>query len=729
MSLIWPPKGTKIPEISEQKSRNLAFKCLPGEHVYEAAVNVRKSVSYKDSSGFVPGTLCCTNLRVAFRPERTHAVEDNGSTIILSGEHDVALPCIEKILAVNSLPKTKVLTANTTLKFIPEELLIYCRDFRIMHFYFNQSGLETQAFRITNSISQALQVCSALMPIERAVPWSVENGGGSLKKGSVDFPTLLFETSMDWENELKRIGALDWRVSPINERFDTSASLSKYFLVPSKVLDTELKRTFAHFNERRIPRLSWRHPGGSDLLRAANFQPNTDPEKEDLRFVEMLMFANHSQCVIVDTVDELPNLAEIQMSYLKLRSLCMNENSVAGSDEKWLSSLEGTHWLDYVRSCLKKASDISCLIAERCRSVVLQEVDDRDLNCLLAALIQVISDPHARTFSGFQSLVQKEWVAAGHPFRQRFGILKEMEKDQSPVFHLFLDCVWQLLQQFPASFEFTEMYLTAMHDITYQPFFSTFIYNCQWERGRGNQEVQHNSCRNVQGCIRNLIHAAIRAQRQNCGQMYTPINGWRDFTSHGRHMKGGDLSSDGTSSRSPSVWEWSLSCSHQQRAQFRNPVYKRIQHPEHSNGNCVPSNTDKVDPFSSGTCAVYLLQKGCLTLQTQFLPWKAASNQRRGARRAQSSESLLSDHERSLRIIKPTFTIPHSGQMLLPLLTSPRIHLWRRCYLRGSSDVQLVASTSTSTSLAKELQLLQEKLFRHLSGKTTSGTDPQADRT
>lgn len=699
-----PPKGTKIPEISEQKSSNLAFKCLPGEYVYEVAVNVRKSISYKDSSGFVPGTLCCTNLRVAFRPERAHTVEDNGSTIILSGEHDVALPCIEKILAVNSLPKTKVLTANTTLKFIPEELLIYCRDFRIMHFYFNQSGLETQAFRITNSISQALQVCTALMPIEKAGPWTVENGGGSRKKGLVDFPTLLFETFMDWENELKRIGALDWRVSPINERFDTSASLSKYFLVPSKVLDTELKRTFPHFNERRIPRLSWRHPGGSDLLRAANFQPNTDPEKEDLRFVEMLMFANHSQCVMVDTADELPSLSEVQMSYLKLRSLCMNENSVAGSDDKWLSSLEGTHWLDYVRSCLKKASDISSLIAERCRSVVLQESDDRDLNCLLAALIQVISDPHARTFSGFQSLVQKEWVAAGHPFRQRFGILKEIDKDQSPVFLLFLDCVWQLLQQFPASFEFTEMYLTAMHDITYQPFFSTFIYNCQWERGRGNQ-------------------------RQNCGQMYTPINGWRDITTHGRHMKSGDLSSDGATSHCPRVWEWSLSCSHQQRAQFRNPVYKRIQHPELANGNCVPSNSDKVDPLSSGTCVVYLLQKGSLTLQTQFLPWKNSSYQRRGSRRAQSSESLLVEPERSLRIIKPTFTNPHSGEMLLPLLTSVRIHLWRRCYLRGNSDFQMGASTSTSTSLAKELQLLQEKLFHHLSSKTPSVTDHQACRT
>jgi len=32
-----------------------------------------------------------------------------------------------------------------------------------------------------------------------------------------------------------------------------SHSLPRYNVVPQKVLDTELKRTFAHFNEGRIP--------------------------------------------------------------------------------------------------------------------------------------------------------------------------------------------------------------------------------------------------------------------------------------------------------------------------------------------------------------------------------------------------------------------------------------------------------------------------------------------
>ena len=46
------------------------------------------------------------------------------------------------------------------------------------------------------------------------------------------------------------------------------------------------------------------------------------------------------------------------------------DSSVA--EDKWLSALEGTRWLDYVRSCLRKASDISVLVTSRVRSVVLQ---------------------------------------------------------------------------------------------------------------------------------------------------------------------------------------------------------------------------------------------------------------------------------------------------------------------------------------------------------------------
>lgn len=53
---------------------------------------------------------------------------------------------------------------------------------------------------------------------------------------------------------------------------------------------------------------------------------------------------------------------------------------------------------------------------------------------------------------------------------------------QSPLLLLFLDCVWQLLQQFPTKFEFTETYLTTLWDASHISIFDTFLFDCEQER-------------------------------------------------------------------------------------------------------------------------------------------------------------------------------------------------------------------------------------------------------
>lgn len=53
---------------------------------------------------------------------------------------------------------------------------------------------------------------------------------------------------------------------------------------------------------------------------------------------------------------------------------------------------------------------------------------------------------------------------------------------QCPLFMLFLDCVWQMMNQYPASFEFTETYLTVLSDSMWIPLFSTFLFNSPKQR-------------------------------------------------------------------------------------------------------------------------------------------------------------------------------------------------------------------------------------------------------
>nr|XP_027300305.2 myotubularin-related protein 11 isoform X1 [Anas platyrhynchos] len=552
-----PPGRAKSSAMNgERGGSRSAFPGLPGEVVLEEAAGVR--LRCREGDGSVPGTLVCTNLRVAFLAAPGHGVQPPGSVAPLQSEHNVALPCIRKLVAGSSFTKAKVLTAASTLKFIPEELLIFCRDFRLLRFHFHENGLAPQAYRLANAIAKARETATWPWDSGDSSSWAEtkpeeeeedeeeeEEEEGDDEEGSA--PTLLFESLPDWEKELKRQGAAGWRVSAINERFDMAPSLPRYLWVPSGLLDHDLKRTFAHFEERRVPRLCWHHPGGSDLLRSAGFHAASEPGSEDVRCLEALLRAGHGPCVLADTA-ELPTLADIQLAHLKLWALCLHG---AAPEEKWLSALEATRWLDHVRACLRKAVEVASLLAGRRCCVLLQEPSDRDLNCLLASLVQLLADPHARTLPGFQSLVQREWVAAGHPFPRRLGLRRGNPREEAPVFPLFLDCTWQLVRQFPAAFGFTEAFLLALHDGAFQPYCGTFLFTCQRQRGRGGPQ-------------------------QPRGQTYTPVNGCWDPPA---------------GSRLPPVWDWALRYSPQQRARFRNPAG--------GGGTLSPQNTG--DPETTAT--------------------------------------------------------------------------------------------------------------------------------
>lgn len=58
------------------------------------------------------------------------------------------------------------------------------------------------------------------------------------------------------------------------------------------------------------------------------------------------------------------------------------------------------------------------------------EEEDRDLSCVVSSLVQLMLDPHYRSLVGFQALLQKEWVMAGHRFLDRCNHLKKNDKEE-----------------------------------------------------------------------------------------------------------------------------------------------------------------------------------------------------------------------------------------------------------------------------------------------------------
>jgi len=117
--------------------------------------------------------------------------------------------------------------------------------------------------------------------------------------------------------------------------------------------------------------------------------------------------------------------------------------------------------------------------------------DGWDRTSQVVALAELMLDPYYRTIEGFQVLVEREWLAYGHKFGDRCGHSSEDVNQRSPVFLQWLDCVHQLMRQFPCDFKFNEAFLVKLGQHCYSCLFGTFLGNsvCERERGRVAEET------------------------------------------------------------------------------------------------------------------------------------------------------------------------------------------------------------------------------------------------
>ena len=82
----------------------------------------------------------------------------------------------------------------------------------------------------------------------------------------------------------------------------------------------------------------------------------------------------------------------------------------------------------------------------------------------------------------------------GHKFEDRIGQGQSGfwdNEERSPVFIQFLDCVHQLVLQFPMEFQFNELYLIKLMDLVYNCWYGTFLFNN--EKQRQEHDVKHKT--------------------------------------------------------------------------------------------------------------------------------------------------------------------------------------------------------------------------------------------
>ncbi|CAG8597722.1 3149_t:CDS:2, partial [Gigaspora rosea] len=200
----------------------------------------------------------------------------------------------------------------------------------------------------------------------------------------------------------------------------------------------------------------------------------------------------------------LSNIHRIAASHSALlRAITTNASS-----PNWFSVLKATGWLDHVADLLRSAGGKDGVVGklvDEDASVLVHCTDGWDRTTQLVSLAQIMVDPFYRTIKGLQVLIEKEWIAIGHPFRSRSDLpynlcnndprskikqtsrnIKEpqnLETAPAPVFLLFLTCLHHILEQFPSAFEYNDFFLLCLaRAAAGNSPFGDFLCNSECER-------------------------------------------------------------------------------------------------------------------------------------------------------------------------------------------------------------------------------------------------------
>ena len=382
--------------------------------------------------------------------------------------------------------------------------------------------------RLTSSISFATVRCRTLVSFQfefvsaedcvdvlnaidtLARPSSLENLYPFYFRPHKELPPSSWD--VDLESELIRLGCPpgSLRVSRVNEGFKVCLSYPEQVIVPASVEDKALVRSAKFRQHGRFPVVSYYHKANqATLLRSG--QPLCGTHNHRCSDDETIVNSTLSRIrrgYIVDTRSpggaqqhrhrgggteveahypqwrrqhfSLDGLESLLDSYNKLMDACADVNC---SVSNWLSRLEGCNWHGHVSNLLQAARQVSQIIGVDGDCVLVHGIAGWDHTLQITSLAQVLLDPHCRTYIGFQQLVEREWIRPGHPFSLRCGHTSSMKvSERSPVFLLFLDAVWQILNQYPCSFEFNERLLIKLFEHAYVSEYGNFLCNNERER-------------------------------------------------------------------------------------------------------------------------------------------------------------------------------------------------------------------------------------------------------
>ncbi|KAM9850121.1 LOW QUALITY PROTEIN: myotubularin-related protein 7a [Aulostomus maculatus] len=178
------------------------------------------------------------------------------------------------------------------------------------------------------------------------------------------------------------------------------------------------------------------------------------------------------QFISIENIHVMSNSQQKRLEMCELHSPSMSN---------FLEGLESSGWLKHIKAVLD-----ACIFIAKAGPVegvsTLVHCSVLSLLCGRWPVSCDLLDPYYRTL-GFMVLVEKDWLSFGQSALT--GLCNHVVGDPKEVFPIvdqFLECVWQLMEQFPCAFEFNERFLITIHGHIYCCQYGNFIGKHQQER-------------------------------------------------------------------------------------------------------------------------------------------------------------------------------------------------------------------------------------------------------
>ncbi|XP_039587180.1 myotubularin-related protein 8 isoform X1 [Passer montanus] len=330
-----------------------------------------------------------------------------------------------------------------------------------------------------------------------------------MSKESREMGWKLIDLKLDYQ----RMGIPNdwWEITDINKDYEVCSTYPPEIVVPRAATRAVVMGSSRFRSRGRIPVLSYLYKENNAALCRCS-QPLAGFSARCLEDEQMLQAIREANpgCPFMYVVDTRPklnamanraagkgyenedNYENIRFKFIGIENIHVMRSSLqkllevcemkSPSMSDFLTGLENSGWLRHIKAVMDAGVFLAKAVKEERASVLVHCSDGWDRTAQVCSLASLLLDPFYRTFKGFMVLIEKEWIAMGHKFSHRCGHLDGDPKEVSPVFTQFVECVWQLMQQFPCSFEFSERFLLEIHDHVYSCQFGNFLGTCHRER-------------------------------------------------------------------------------------------------------------------------------------------------------------------------------------------------------------------------------------------------------